>query len=270
MDTQPEAALDCRDCGQPLSGSFCQSCGEPRPDPHEWSWRHFAHHAFHEFAHVDSKIFRSFWLLFRRPGFLTGEYWAGRRTGFIRPLRLYIIAAAVHLLAVSAGYYAVDFIKIGSNSPKLDELVALVAGPAQVGKAVTGERLNHQFQRIYGVAQYFAVAFFALVPWLLYRKRNPYYIQHLIFALHVYSFWFLVSSATGLFFANRPALESPMDFITTAYLFFAIRRLYGERFRTALWKCVLLRMGQALAESLAIAAGLGGAVAWALTQSARP
>jgi hypothetical protein len=269
MDDLPEAALDCRNCGQPLSGSFCQQCGEPSPDPHEWSGRHFAHHAFHEFFHLDSKIFRTFWLLFRRPGFLTAEYWAGRRTGFIRPLRLYIIAAAVHLLAVSAGFYAVDSIKIDGSSAKLDKLVEVVAARLQVDKAGAGEQLNHQFQRCYGAAQYLAVAFFALVPWLLYRRRNPHYIQHLIFALHVYTFWFLLSSASGLVFANRPWLSSPLDMISQAYLFFAIRRLYGDGIWTAFWKSILLRIGQMLAEFLAIAAGLGGAAAWALTQLPR-
>jgi hypothetical protein len=266
MEVQQEAALDCRNCGQPLSGSFCQSCGEPRPDPHEWSWHHFTHHAIHEFLHVDSKIFRTFWLLFRRPGFLTAEYWAGRRTGFIRPLRLYIIAAAVHLIAVSSGFYAVDFIRIGESSQRLDKLVEVVAARANVDKSVAGERLNHQFQRIYGAAQYFAVAFFALVPWLLYRRRNHYYIQHLIFSLHLYTFWFLVSSVTGLVFANRPWLRSPMALITTAYLFLAVRLLYRERLWTSIWKALVLRMGHMLAEFLAIAAGLGGAILWALAR----
>ncbi|MBE0659014.1 MAG: DUF3667 domain-containing protein [Bryobacteraceae bacterium] len=249
-----------------LSGSYCQGCGEARPDAHEWSWRHFLHHSVHEFTHVDSKIFQTFWLLFRRPGLLTTEYWSGRRTAYIRPLRLYIIAAAVHLLAVSSGFYAVDFIKIGKESPQLDSLVAMVAKSSGMDTAAAGDRLNLQFQRVYGAAQYVAVCFFALVPWLLYRKRHPYYIQHLIFALHVYAFWFLVSSVTGLIFAKRPWLSSPMALITTAYLFFAIRRIYGQRLRTTLWKCVLLRLGHMLAEALAIAAGMGGAILWALVK----
>jgi hypothetical protein len=266
MDSPHEAVLECRNCGQSLDSAYCPSCGEPRHDAHEWSWHHFAHHAFHEFTHVDSKIFRTFWLLFRRPGFLTGEYWAGRRTSFIRPLRLYIIAAAIHLLAVSSGFYAVDFIRIGESSQRLDKLVEVIAARANIPKSVAGEQLNHQFQRIYGGAQYFAVALFALFPWLLYRKRNPYYIQHLIFALHLYTFWFLVSAMTGLVFANRPWLRSPMALITTAYLFFAVRRLYAERFWTALWKSVVLRIGHMLAEFLAIAAGLAGAIFWALAR----
>ena len=264
MESATDAVLDCRNCGSPLSGDFCAGCGEPAPHPHEWSWHHFLHHALHEFTHVDSKIFQTFWLLFRRPGFLTAEYWSGRRTAYIRPLRLYIIAAAVHLLAVSSGFYAVDFIKIGKESPQLERLVTMVARDSGVGAGAAGEKLNHQFQRIYGAAQYFAVCFFALVPWLLYRKRNRFYIQHLIFALHVYAFWFLVSSLTGLIFAGRMWLQSPSASITTLYLFFAIRRIYGERFRTALWKCVLLRIGHMLAEALAIAAGMGGAIFYAL------
>lgn len=171
MDSPNEAVLECRNCGQSLDSAYCPSCGEPRHDAHEWSWHHFAHHAFHEFILLDSSIFRTFWLLFRRPGSLTSKYQAGRRTSFIRPLRLYIIAAAIHLLAVSSGFYAVDFIRIGESSQRLDKLVEVIAARANIPKSVAGEQLNHQFQRIYGGARYFTVALFALSRGVLGDRR---------------------------------------------------------------------------------------------------
>lgn len=82
----------------------------------------------------------------------------------------------------------------------------------------------------------------------------------------MYTFWFLVSSVTGLVFTNKPWLTSPVALITVACLLFSIRRIYGERLRTSLWKCVVLRIWHMLAEFLAIAAGLGGTILWALAK----
>ena len=47
-----------------VSGAFCPNCGEKKPGPHDFSLHHFFTHALGEFFHFDSKIFRSFRLLF--------------------------------------------------------------------------------------------------------------------------------------------------------------------------------------------------------------
>jgi hypothetical protein len=222
------------------------------------------HHALHEFTHAGSKIFRTFRLLFRRPGVLTAEYWNGRRAVSIRPLRLHIIAAAIHLLAVSMGAYRADFIRVDGAAARPDKLTSLAAAGEGIGGAAAEDRINRQFQRIYGVAQYFAARFFALTPRLMFRKRRPYFIQHLIFALHVCAFRSIVSSAPGLAFAKLPRVRTPMSLITTAYLHLAVRSIYGGGVWSSLRKAILLRLGRVLAEFIGIAVSLGGAIAWAI------
>ena len=63
----------CPTCGARAPGKFCPACGEKRVDAADLSIRHFFTHALGEFFHFDSKIFRSFRLLFTRPGFLTAN-----------------------------------------------------------------------------------------------------------------------------------------------------------------------------------------------------
>ena len=95
MTHDESSATECLNCGAPLQGPFCAHCGQrvaaARPTLH-----HFLHEATHEFLHVDGKIWRSLWLLFRRPGFLTREYFAGRRVRYVGPVRLYLLFSVLY------------------------------------------------------------------------------------------------------------------------------------------------------------------------------
>ena len=85
----------CRTCEAPLDGLFCHACGEKAFHEHDLSTAHLFHDVTHELTHLDSKIFRTLWVLVAKPGLLTKEYWAGRLGRWIRPLRLYIFLSAL-------------------------------------------------------------------------------------------------------------------------------------------------------------------------------
>ena len=69
---------------------------------------------------------------------------------------------------------------------------------------------------------------FAGCSLLLYRKRQPYYGAHLIFALHYYSFESIVSGLMVRIAPDaRPFIPLAVGFV---YLFFALRRIYRRGF----------------------------------------
>jgi hypothetical protein len=251
----------CPSCNAALSGPFCHQCGEARPDAHDFSWKHSLHDAVHEFIHLDGKILQTLWFLIRRPGLLTAEYWEGRRRLHIRPLRLYIVIAAIHLIAMSASYYRIDLILESEGSGFLNNKIAQAAERDGTTPEIVKATLDERLAKVYSFTQYFAVLAFAVVPWALYRKRRPHYLQHVIFSIHVYGFYFLLIAAISLMLTRQQWQRSPMPLVTLAYLYFAIRRLYGERLWTALWKAVVLRLALFAAEFLAIGAAAGAAVA---------
>lgn len=251
----------CRNCGVTLHGHFCHECGERRPQPHEWSIGHLLHDVVHELTHLDGKIFRTLWLLLRRPGFLTAEYWAGRRTGYIRPMRLYLVIATLHLLAMSATVYRVDFFKAVDNAGQLTRMMEKRAAARQVPVAAIEAEINSKIVKTYSVAQYFAVLAFAAVPLALYRRRQPHYVAHLIYALHTYSFYFALSSVIGLLLSARDWQRTPIGpIVSLLYLYFSVRRLYGEKWYVAAFKAVLLRLGLFLTELLVLAVSLWTAI----------
>ncbi len=91
--------LVCANCHAALSGEFCAVCGQ-RHEPHVHTVAHFAGEAFESVSHADSRLWRTLWYLLARPGFLTREFFAGRRVRYLPPFRLYLVISLVFFLVV--------------------------------------------------------------------------------------------------------------------------------------------------------------------------
>lgn len=96
------AARICANCGAPMYGPFCYACGQPE----KGMIRHLAS-VMADIAdtlfNVDSRIFRTLPALFLRPGFLTNEYFAGRRTRYVTPFRLFFFLCLIAFFAIQFG-----------------------------------------------------------------------------------------------------------------------------------------------------------------------
>jgi hypothetical protein len=265
--TAVATSIECRNCGAPLAGKFCHDCGEGRPDDHEYQISHVLHDAVHEFLHLDGKIFRTLWLLIARPGFLTREFWFGRRTNYIRPLRLFIVIATIHFLLIFFNFYKTDLFKRFDFGGNLSADLAAIAKQTHRTVAEVEQSVEHHFAKGYAVAQYTAVTGFALVPWLIYRRRKPFYGQHFIFSLHIYSAYFLLQSVLNLLITREVWLRAAPILmpVTLIYIAIALRLLYGESWLRTAGKAIAIRIGLFAAEFVA----LGIALTYALFQSAR-
>jgi hypothetical protein len=83
-------APTCQNCGAPLAGEYCASCGQ-RHEPHVLSLGHFASEAFESVTHADSRLWRTLGYLLAKPGFLSREFFGGRRARYLPPFRLYLV-----------------------------------------------------------------------------------------------------------------------------------------------------------------------------------
>ncbi|MDY1549604.1 DUF3667 domain-containing protein [Luteibacter sahnii] len=89
-ELEPAPARYCANCGVALQGEFCHECGQSvhsvlRP------MSHMLEDAGDIFFHMDERIVHTVPPLFTRPGFLTLEYFAGRRVRYIAPFRLMFV-----------------------------------------------------------------------------------------------------------------------------------------------------------------------------------
>jgi hypothetical protein len=84
----------CQNCGTPLLGPHCYACGQPVTG----LVRHFSSivgDALDSVLNIDARVLRTLWPLFARPGYLSGEYFAGRRVRYVSPVRLFVFLSIV-------------------------------------------------------------------------------------------------------------------------------------------------------------------------------
>lgn len=106
--TSPPAKVLCANCGTPLLGDVCYACGQPV----KGLVRHLGsilHDVADTIFNIDSRIFRTLGPLYFRPGYLTNEYFAGRRVRYVTPFRLYFFLSVAAFLLMQWGLDSFDF-----------------------------------------------------------------------------------------------------------------------------------------------------------------
>ena len=258
--------LACPSCDQRAAGRFCSACGEEKAGGADYSLRRLLGEVLNVITGVESNIFRSFAGLIAKPGFLTSEYCAGRRKPYLKPLQLFLFCnivffflqpytgfntlstpLSVHLHYLPYSRYARE---------KVDEVVA--------ARGVTLDEYRIRFDAtIENQAKTLVILMipmFALAMLALYWREGRYFVEHLIFSTHFYSFFLLLVPATMLLSQAvvglaRRGLTVPAallsDFVVTtvmlllcaAYLFPALRRVYGQGWALTTLKCLILTAG---------------------------
>ncbi len=113
----------CQNCGVTLEGEYCAACGQ-RHEPHVKSLGHFASEAFESITHADSRLWRTLGYLLARPGFLSREFFSGRRARYLPPFRLYLVISVLFfVVAGMAGHMNVD--AADEDPPTAESVAAL-------------------------------------------------------------------------------------------------------------------------------------------------
>jgi hypothetical protein len=115
--------VKCANCTTPLEGEYCHHCGQSMHSvlrPVHGLVEEF----FETFLHIDGRILHTIPPLFLKPGFLTLEYFSGRRVRYIAPFRLMFVLC---LLSFFTLHLATDVItaKVAQHHQQ-----ALVTGAA--------------------------------------------------------------------------------------------------------------------------------------------
>ena len=191
-----------------------------------------------------------------RPGELTRQYLAGRRRHYVLPLRLYLTVSLLALVLVRLVATAELSIEDPARAaPPRPAQAQIALGPGRAGlkdgvffcqdlpawlcqrlkkridvdaKGMTDqlERFNDRFLGNLGGAMFVLLPIFALWLKLAYFNRHMRYTEHLVFALHLHAFWFLV---VALFTTGIDTLIAIGMLVLPVYSLLAARRVYGGR-----------------------------------------
>ena len=99
LTTQPMFA--CPSCGSKTPGQFCSHCGEKKVGDEDYSLRHLLEDSVAALTLLESRVLRSVWLVTSKPGYLSSQYFQGRRVRYMKPLQLFIFLNVVYYFSLT-------------------------------------------------------------------------------------------------------------------------------------------------------------------------
>lgn len=254
----------CASRGAPLSGRFCARCGEKVLESADLDWRHYLLEELpHQLFHLDGKLPRTLRSLCTRPGKLAEDFVAGRRQPFVGPLRLYLIVFIAYVLASSL---------TGVNHLSLPERAALI-DPTHLLERLLQARVSVAWSdpaveaRIAAHAKWLSEAgtfliylFVALLQTLVFARLKRRYLEHLVLALNVLTFYLLINAlgqlliswvdGAHLTYAEGVLQNTTGLLVLPVYWYLGIRRFYGLRRSWAAVSTAIMTVGTGLIATL--------------------
>ncbi len=270
----------CRNCATPLEGEYCSHCGqrEGRGD------LHFSE-AIGELADDvvawDSRLWRTLLPLVFKPGYLTAEFIAGRKARYVAPFRLYLIISFILFLVISGTGHNISLDREDSsgdvvlapvvisdpnamtaadvssdigveieladgNSPQwLQDLEQRLEGNADTIKQEPGDFLDEIIERL-PQTMFFMLPLFALLLRLCYLFSPFHYLQHLVFALHYHSFFYLLYLIATIIELLGVHAGGIIFLLFLIYLPLALRRAYSSGTGGAIGKSLFIYFSYAI------------------------
>ena len=284
---------ECLNCGIKIGdANFCPECGQINSDK-QAPIKHFVQDVLGDYFTFDSKFFRTFIPLVKKPGFLTNEYVSGKRVSYVFPFRMYLFVSFLFFfsLALIGQFDASDYEDpenskkrleqvggiIEKNQPEIAEVTKkeivdgidslfylrkksstidvkfagkdtadtwfekylekkgrYMASLGQEGALLYLKELINQIPKV----MFLLLPIFALLLKLIYVRKKIFYVNHLIFALHIHTVIFLFLILTVLLSYWYIILSVILGLIY--YVYKAFRNVYQQSRIKTLFKLMLL------------------------------
>ncbi len=226
--------------------------------------RTFVKYFINETFHLDGRIFATVSALILKPGHLTASYFNRQKHFYIDPLKLYfavnfIFFLLMPLLSTSTfvifGYTCQSFTQDAPHRKRLTERQISESG---LPEPVYEERFNGALKYNQPAFVFIMIPMLALYLKLFYIRQRRFYVEHLIFSMHLYAVFLLgmlfsLLITRAMSFLPEWLSGSPIDpvivllilFFTLflIYLFFAVQRYYRQHWAVGILKTILLFTG---------------------------
>jgi len=243
--------FSCPTCAARSEGKYCSNCGEKRITDADYSIRYYLGESFSAITLLESKLLRSLWLVASKPGYLSREYFAGRRVRYIKPLQLFIFLNVVYYFSLTV-FTATTFTTPLATQLHMNDYYPGYAS-RRVDHKLQAEKISYSaLERKYNEKTavlsktliFLLIPIFALLFFMFFFRHKEFFVEHLVVGTHFWAFSLLllgvILPAVSLLLirAFTAANISPAfvtnDGIATAvlqgcfaiYLYFMFRRAY--------------------------------------------
>lgn len=253
---------NCLNCGSNVERKYCPECGQENIEIHD-NFFHMAGHFIADYLHYDSKFLQSLRILIAKPGYLTKKYLEGKRVMYIHPLRLFFFITIIMVLLANA-YHKKYQLRIGNESSvKIsdDEQNKTHSKNDELKEPEIVEKISRGFDNISYYLKYisfFLLPVYAFAFKLLYIRRKNYYVDHLVYTLHLQSFVYLafciiVFFPLYLLPAAREWFDIVLIIVSFVYMIISLRFLYMQSWIKTIVKAVLATSFMILVTTLLVA-----------------
>ncbi|MBT4162799.1 MAG: DUF3667 domain-containing protein [Gammaproteobacteria bacterium] len=269
----------CPNCDTEITGPFCATCGQEQKELKKFFWTLLAD-AFDNVFRLDSRAARSIFAAIFLPGYLTTEYFAGRRARYVPPIRLYLVISFLFFFilplvteVVVDGRNTVIVTEGESESDWREELntesfeIDLPWMTAEENQALAqklkkriGEsiqkldenpgELYSEFMDLISVTMFFLLPVFAVLLKIFYLGHRIYYAEHLLLAVHNHCFLYLALLFLSLLehavSTSMTAVAAPVftaiNIWIPIYIYLSMLRVYQQGYFVTLLKFSFLAL----------------------------
>jgi len=250
MSEEEKKIRHCPNCGEIVDNKFCPTCGQENRE-FKATFIEMIREYFSHVLNLDSRLYMTIKFLLLKPGLLTIEYFKGRRESYISPLRLYLIISMLYFLTFAVqDFYSdmmtgidlavIEISELDNDSlhvASIDSLQTQLADDAIVTEngeiEIFGENIKFDDKELLSTfranvpkVMFFLLPLGALLLKLLYRRKFLYF-EHIVFLLHVHSFFFLTQIFERVL--DFEIVSTVFGVLTTAYLYLAMKKFYQQK-----------------------------------------
>jgi len=191
----PTTIFKCPSCGRKTPGKFCGSCGEKQICDEDYSIRHYLKEIILALTPLQSKLMRTLWLVASKPGFLSCEYFHGRRVRYTKPLQLFLFLNVVYYFSITLFSATTFTTPLATQLHMNNYYPAYASGEVDhklqkehISYAALEAKYNEKTSVLSKTLIFLLIPIFALLFYGLFFKKRKYFVEHLVVATHFWCF----------------------------------------------------------------------------------
>jgi hypothetical protein len=256
-------SVNCQNCDMRFKGHYCPNCGQQFKE----FQKPFKFLIFDLAANVisfDTRLLRSLRALFTRPGIYALDYVNGHRMRYVPPLRLYVFISFLFFLILSI-FVSREVVLSEETKDSIQSELQINEITGNVGTVNIGEEIDaykikeilkivksvlddpsryiNNFLKFVSWILFLLMPLYAFILWFFFRKSQPYFYSHLIFAVNQHAFLFFLSATILGIKLMFPDLSSHPEnyafWLIPAYMLIGKKQLYRKRWLPTFFRMFL-------------------------------
>jgi hypothetical protein len=245
-------------CGTETHGAFCRNCGEKAVGEEGYSLHGYVQEVLAAITLLESKVLRSVWLLVSRPGYLSTEYFRGRRVRYMKPIQLFVFLNIVYYFSLSWFTATTFTTRLDTQLHKNDYYPGYASRRVDrklqtehVSYEMLAKKYDEKTSVLSKTLIFLLIPMFSLLFYALFFRKKAYFVEHVVVATHFWSFSLLLLgvilpifsllvirlptalSLSEWYAANDVVASTVLQVCFLIYLYPMLRRVYSA----SRWYC---------------------------------